>query len=67
MVVTSVNLSPEVIQWLERNAGGNVSAFLNDLVKERIGRRKSFFGALRHSKGLSTRGLKEKTDRIDRW
>ena len=67
MVVTSVNLSPEVLQWLERNAGGNISAFLNSMVKSKMAGKKSDFGSLRHLKGLNTIGLKEKIDRVDRW
>ena len=67
MVVTSVNLSPEVVQWLEQRASGNLSAYINNLVKTEMGRKKSAFGSLKHLKGLDTKGLREKKDRADEW
>ena len=68
VVVKSVNFSEDVLAIVRQRAGGNLSGFINEFLREHLLRRKkvSYLGSLKGT-GLSLRGLKEKRDRLDDW
>lgn len=67
VAVKSVNFSEDVLMALAQHSKGNLSAFLNQFLREHlISRKKSSLGSL---KGLDINPaeIKEKKDRVDNW
>jgi hypothetical protein len=67
MARTTIIIDAFLLMKARQNSGGNLSRFIEGLLQKALSREdESMFGAFSRS-SLSAKGLRDKSDRVDKW